>query len=306
MDALQCLLLTLLLLHQAMCSSVGAEVTRAAGRSVTFHLQNLNGNTVVWSFQHDVIVTVTFGSPPKAVFFDDKYKPRLAFPKNGSALTISQLRMGDAGTYTAKTTTGAKNTFTLHVYRELVVLMVTCTVQNCSADSCHYTLRCTALGSGYGNVSYGWSLGGLWSEGPTVVLEESPLDKLPLTCMAQNPVSSRNTTVVSPAALCAGTYSSKQAGIVAAAVTGAGVLLAVVIFLIYCKSKGWKNFHFPAVEATNPEAGAGYSTVYAQVGPYQEVHLWSCSNTQQDNSKQTLDAGVETSKTIYSTVQALA
>lgn len=35
-----------------------------------------------------------------------------------------------------------------------------------------------------------------------------------------------------------GTYSSRQAGIVATAVTGVGVLLAVVIFLIYCKSKG--------------------------------------------------------------------
>ncbi|KAK2511048.1 Slam family member 7 [Columba guinea] len=288
------------------CSSVRAEVTGAVGRSVTFHLQNLDGNTVAWSFHHDVIVAVKFGSPPEALFFDDKYKPRLAFPKNGSALTISQLRMGDAGTYTAKTTTGAKTTFTLHVYRELVVLTVTCAVQNCSANGCHYALRCTTLGSGYGNVSYGWSLGGLWSEGPTILVEESPPDKLLLTCMAQNPVSSHNTTVVSPAALCTGTYSGRQAGIVATAVTGVGVLLAVVIFLIYCKSKGWKNFHLPAVEATNTDAGAGYSTVYAQVGPYQEVHLWSCSKTQQDNSKRTLAAGVETSKTIYSTIQALA
>lgn len=103
-----------------------------------------------------------------------------------------------------------------------------------------------------------------------------------------------------------GTYSSRQAGIVATAVTGVGVLLAVVIFLIYCKSKGWKNFHLPAVEATNTDAGAGYLTVYAQVGPYQEVHLWSCSKAQQDNSKRTLASGVETSKTIYSTIQALA
>ncbi|NXW83862.1 SLAF5 protein, partial [Alopecoenas beccarii] len=191
------------------CSSFQAKVTRVVGRSVTFHLQNLDGNTVVWSFDHDVIASVKFGNPPEAEFFDDKFKPRLAFPKNGSALTISQLEMGDTGTYTAKTTKGAKTTFTLHVYRELVVLTVTCAVQNCSADSCHYALRCTALGSGYGNISYGWSLGGLWSEGPTVLVEESPLDKLPLTCMAQNPVSSLNTTVVSPAALCAGNGCGK-------------------------------------------------------------------------------------------------
>lgn len=96
-----------------------------------------------------------------------------------------------------------------------MVLTVTCTVQNCSADGCRYTLCCTTLGSGYGNVSYGWSLGGLWSEGPTVLVEKSPPDKLPLTCVAQNPVSSRNTTVVSPAALCAGNGCGKVRGWVA-------------------------------------------------------------------------------------------
>lgn len=90
-----------------------------------------------------------------------------------------------------------------------MVLTVTCAVQNCSANGCLYALRCTALGSGYGNVSYGWSLGGLWSEGPTILVEESPPDKLLLTCMAQNPVSSHNTTVVSPAALCAGNSRGK-------------------------------------------------------------------------------------------------
>lgn len=105
------------------CSSVRAEVTGAVGRPVTFHLQNLDGNTVAWSFHHDVIVAVKFGSPPEALFFDDKYKPRLAFPKNGSALTISPLRVGDAGTYTAKTTTGAKTTFTLHVYSKRLLVL---------------------------------------------------------------------------------------------------------------------------------------------------------------------------------------
>ncbi|NWH55377.1 SLAF5 protein, partial [Fregata magnificens] len=189
----------------AACTCHRTEVTRAVGRSVTFCLQSLDGKAAAWSFHNDVIVTVKFGYPPEPTFFDDNYKPRLAFPKNGSALTISQLRMDDAGTYTVKTS-GLKTTFTLHMYRELAVPTVTCTAQNCSADGCRYTLHCTALGSGSGNVSYGWSMGGWpWSEGPTVLVEESPPDKppLPLTCTAQNPVSSRNVTVLSPAALCA-------------------------------------------------------------------------------------------------------
>ncbi|KAF1640225.1 SLAM family member 5, partial [Eudyptes chrysocome] len=195
------------------CAGDGTEVTSAVGRSVTFLLQSLDGeDAAAWSFHNDVIVTVKFGNPPEVTFFDNNYKPRLAFPENGRALTISQLRMDDAGTYTAKTS-GVKTTFILHVYRELEVPTVTCAAQNCSADGCRYTLRCTVSGSGYGDVSYGWSVGDRpWSEGPTVLVEESPLDKsLPLlTCTVQNPVSSRNTTVVSPAALCAGNSHGKM------------------------------------------------------------------------------------------------
>ncbi|KAM6229230.1 SLAM family member 5-like isoform 4-T4 [Spheniscus humboldti] len=308
MDVFWCLLLAALLFHHTTCTSDGAEVTSAVGRSVTFLLQSLDGQAAAWSFHNDVIVTVKFGNPPEAIFLDDNYKPRWAFPKNGSALTISQLRMDDAGTYTAKIS-GVKTTFILHVYRELEVPTVTCAAQNCSADGCRYTLRCTVSGSGYGNVSYGWSVGD-WSrsEGPTVLVEELPLNKsLPLLmCTVRNPVSSRNTTVVSPAALCAGTYSSGQAGIVAALVTGVGVLLVVVIFVIYRKSKGRRIFCLPAAEATNTEAGVEYATVYAQVGPSQQVHLQSFSNVQQDDPQKTLTPGVDTSKTIYFTIQAMA
>lgn len=92
------------------------------GRSVTFHLKNLDRKATAWSFHNDVIVTVKFGDPPEVTFFDDSYKPRLAFSKNGSALTISQLRMDDAGTYTAKTS-GVKATFTLHVYSKCLLLL---------------------------------------------------------------------------------------------------------------------------------------------------------------------------------------
>ncbi|XP_075580737.1 SLAM family member 5-like [Pelecanus crispus] len=243
------------------CASDAAEAIGAVGSSVTFYIQSMDGNAAAWSFHNDVIAAVEFGDPPKVTFFDDTYKPRWTFSKEGRGLTISQLRMDDAGTYTAKVMR-VKTTFTLYVYRELAVPTVTCTAQNCSADGCRYTLHCTTSGSGSGNVSYGWSKGGQpWSEGPTLLVEESPPDEppLPLTCTVRNPVGSRNATVVSPAALCAentthppaaGTYSSSLAGIVAGSVVGAIVLLAV-FFMIYWKSKGWRIFCLPAAEAMN-------------------------------------------------------
>ncbi|KFO76405.1 SLAM family member 5, partial [Cuculus canorus] len=177
----------------------GTEMTRAVGSSVTFHLQSLNEEATAWSFHNDIIVTVKFGNPPEATFFDKSYKPRLVFPENGSALTISQLRMEDSGCYTAKTS-GRKTEFTLHVYRKLEEPKVTCAAQNCSATTCLYTLHCTAARPGSGNISYGWSTG---LEGSTVLVEESPSDESPLTCTAQNPVSSSNITVSSLTALCA-------------------------------------------------------------------------------------------------------
>ncbi|NWS64556.1 SLAF7 protein, partial [Chunga burmeisteri] len=193
------------------CASGGEEVTKAVGSSVTFYFPSLEGDVTAWSFRNDVIATVKFGNPPEAMFFDDNYKARLTFPKNGSALTISQLRVSDAGTYTAKSLR-IKATFTLHVYRELAVPTVTCVAQNCSANGCRYTLHCTASGSDSGTVSYSWRMEGLpWSEGPTVLVDqESSSEELQLTCTARNPVSSRNSTVISPAALCAGNSPGKM------------------------------------------------------------------------------------------------
>ncbi|NXS39782.1 SLAF5 protein, partial [Balaeniceps rex] len=199
-------------LLSAACASDGAEVTRAVGSSVTFSLQSPRGEVAAWTFHDDVIATVEFGNPPKPTFFDNNYKSRVAFTENGGALTISQLRLDDAGTYTAKVA-GVKTTFTLHVYRELAVPTVTCMTQNCSADGCRYTLHCTASGSDSGDISYGWSMGGQpWGEGPTVLVESSLPDKppLPFTCTARNPVSSRNATVTSPAALCTGNSHGKM------------------------------------------------------------------------------------------------
>uniref|UniRef100_A0A8B9G5P7 Ig-like domain-containing protein n=1 Tax=Amazona collaria TaxID=241587 RepID=A0A8B9G5P7_9PSIT len=170
-------------LLSAGCSTNGAEVIGAVGSSITFHLRSLEGGAAAWSFRDDVIAVVLFGDPPEATFFDDGFKPRLAFPGKGSALTISRLRLEDAGTYTAKS---------------LQVPAVTCAVRNCSAGICRYALRCAASGAGAGNVSYTWSVGSARRHGAVVLVEESALDEPLLTCTAQNPVSSRNVTVASP------------------------------------------------------------------------------------------------------------
>ncbi|NXE99900.1 SLAF9 protein, partial [Menura novaehollandiae] len=181
------------------------EVIGAVGGSVTFHIQNPDGKPTFWSFGNDAIVTVKFGNTLTIAFSDDKFKTRFSIPKNGLALSISQLRMEDAGTYIAQIGS-EKHNFTLHVYRELAEPTVTCESQNCSAGSCRFSLRCSAPGAGLGSVSYGWSAGmEPRGEGPAVLVEESPRDRPePLTCTARNPVSSRNVTVTSPGALCAG------------------------------------------------------------------------------------------------------
>ncbi|XP_074931134.1 SLAM family member 7-like isoform X2 [Phalacrocorax aristotelis] len=306
MDVFQCLLLTLLLLlHQATCSSDGAEMIRAVGMSVTFSLPNLHEGPVAWSFQNELILILKLGNPPEVSYFDGNYKTRLAFPNNGNAFTIFQLRTNDSGTYTAQIK-NQKITFTLRVYRQLTVPTVTCVGQNCSADSCHYTLHCTMPGSNSGNISYSWSQGGLlWSEGPTVLVAEPRLAKPPpLTCMARNPVSSSNATIISPALLCAGTYSSSFLGIIMGLGLGALVLSALVLLVIYHKHKGRRICHWTAAEATDTEAGAEYTTVYAQVGPSQQMHLQSSSRAQQESPKQMPTPDLEASKTIYLTVKA--
>uniref|UniRef100_A0A672UHV5 Ig-like domain-containing protein n=1 Tax=Strigops habroptila TaxID=2489341 RepID=A0A672UHV5_STRHB len=224
------------------CTSKGSEVIGTLGRSITFYLQRLEGEAAAWSFHNDVIVTVKFGDPPEATFFDDNYKPRLAFPNNGSALTISQLRMEDAGTYTAKSS-GVKTTFTLHIYRELSVPTVTCMVQNCSASICRYILHCTTSGSSSGNVSYIWSMGSLRKHGATMLVEESLLDEPLLTCTVQNPVSSSNITIISLTALCAGNSHGKMHEWV----VGKGHILRPVVpasprAVLWCTEK---HMHFP-------------------------------------------------------------
>ncbi|NWZ72886.1 SLAF7 protein, partial [Acrocephalus arundinaceus] len=183
------------------------EVIGAVGGSVTFRIPNTatEGKAALWSFGDDPIVA--FGNSPQPLFFQNKYETRFTVSERGRALTISQLSMEDAGTYSV-TINGKKSTFTLQVYRELAEPRVTCEAQKCSDGSCSFSLRCSMPGTGFGNVSYTWrAQGQLWDEGSGVLLvvnKSSQDEPEPVTCTAWNAISSRNVTVTTPGVLCSG------------------------------------------------------------------------------------------------------
>uniref|UniRef100_A0A8C3QVV5 Ig-like domain-containing protein n=1 Tax=Cyanoderma ruficeps TaxID=181631 RepID=A0A8C3QVV5_9PASS len=174
----------------------------AVGGSVTFCSNDTDtkGDGAFWTFGNIPIVTVPFEDPPRPVFSEEKYKTRFAVSEGGRALSVSQLRMEDAGTYSVKIG-GKISTFTLRVYNNLPEPTVTCETQNCSGGICSFSLRCSVTGAGFGNVSYTWTgRGHLWGEESF----ELPVNKSqqeepdPLTCTARNAVSSRNVTVTAP------------------------------------------------------------------------------------------------------------
>uniref|UniRef100_A0A8B9U0U1 Ig-like domain-containing protein n=1 Tax=Anas zonorhyncha TaxID=75864 RepID=A0A8B9U0U1_9AVES len=164
------------------------EVDGAEGGSVTFHLQDLKGEKLGWSFNGDTMLTITLGKSLNPSFFDDSYKSRVTIPDDGSSLTISQLKKKDAGTYTAK---NPPSPFPTGVLQEPEV---TCVSRNCSAKGCRYVLRCAVHTPEI--TSFSWSHGEqLDAEEPELVVEEEQppgeLDVLSYTCTVQNPVSSR-------------------------------------------------------------------------------------------------------------------
>ncbi|XP_064257396.1 T-lymphocyte surface antigen Ly-9-like [Passer domesticus] len=199
-------LATLMVLHQTMSASDTTEVIGVLGRFVTFRSHNTDKSAAFWNFGNEPILVVGFEDPPQPVFSKDKFQTRFAVSEKGRVLTISQLRMEDAGTYSV-IIDGKRSTFTLQVFRELAEPTVTCEAQNCSDGSCSFSLRCSAPGAGLGNVSYSWRVRDQPRDGDSVVLRvnESSLEELePLTCMARNPVSSRSITVTTPGVLCSG------------------------------------------------------------------------------------------------------
>ncbi|NXP42324.1 SLAF5 protein, partial [Leiothrix lutea] len=225
------LLAILTLLTQTCSPSDTTELIGAVGRSVTFCSNDTNGNAALWSFGDIPIVTVTFEDPPRPVFLKEEYRTRFTVSERGRALTISPLRMEDAGTYSV-TIDGKKSTFILLVYGrcflcflgvftlkkevsdcplppgELPEPTVTCEAQDCLDRTCLVSLRCSVPGAGFGNVSYTWrGWGQRWNVGSVVltVVDKSSLDSVePLTCTARNAVSRRSVTVTTPEGLCPG------------------------------------------------------------------------------------------------------
>uniref|UniRef100_A0A8C3UWX7 Ig-like domain-containing protein n=1 Tax=Catharus ustulatus TaxID=91951 RepID=A0A8C3UWX7_CATUS len=191
------------------CTSDTEEVSGTVGRSVIFRTQDMTDGNAFWNFGNDPIVTASFEDPPHALFSKPTFEKRFAVSEKGRALSISQLRLQDAGTYSV--TIGEKRfTFILHVYSkwELAEPTVTCEAQNCSSDgNCRFSLRCSVSGTDLGNVSYTWREGDRpWDEGSMVLwVNKSDLEVLgPLRCTARNPVSNRSVTVRTPDLLCAG------------------------------------------------------------------------------------------------------
>ncbi|XP_059346216.1 T-lymphocyte surface antigen Ly-9-like isoform X2 [Ammospiza nelsoni] len=230
----------LMLLHQTMSASDTKEVNGVLGKSVTFQSHNPDRMTALWFFGNEAIVTVIFDGPLRPAFHKKEFRTRFSVSKSGHALTISQLRMEDAGTYSV-TINGEKSAFTLQVFRELAEPTVTCEAQNCSNGSCSSSLRCSAPGAGLGNVSYTWRVGDQNRYGSSVVLlvNETSQDGLePLTCTARNPVSNESVTITNLGELCT----------------------------------GWTKFPLsqPRPADTVPGATNDYTTVYAEVGPSQQ------------------------------------
>ncbi|NXE71318.1 SLAF9 protein, partial [Calcarius ornatus] len=251
------------------------EVIGVLGRSVTFQSRNTDGNPAFWNFGNDPIVTVAFEDPPQPLFSEEKFETRFAVSEKGRALTISQLRMEDAGTYSVKIS-GKTSTFTLQVFRELAEPTVTCEAQNCSDGSCSSSLRCSAPGAGFGNVSYTWRQRDQTWDGSSVVLlvNKTSQDELgPLMCTARNPVSNRSVTVTTPGELCAGRVgwgaipTSKGLwgrGFTQAWTPGVGIPAFPGQEHPGRIPKSPNSCFFP------PDPGADSATVYAEVGPSQQ------------------------------------
>ncbi|NXB54787.1 LY9 protein, partial [Leucopsar rothschildi] len=207
------LLATLVLLPQTRSSSGPQELIRAVGDSVTFLTPDTRDGHAFWSLENDPIVTASHEDPPQTLFSTDKFKKRFAVSEKGRALTVSQLTLEDSGTYSV-TIGGKKSTFNLKVYNRLAEPTVTCEAQNCSGGSCHFSLRCSASGTGLGQVSYTWRVGDRpWDEGSMVLWVNKSSsreeEEEPLTCTARNPVSSWNVTVTTPDMFCTGESQEK-------------------------------------------------------------------------------------------------
>ncbi|XP_066196343.1 SLAM family member 5-like, partial [Sylvia atricapilla] len=217
------LLTVLTLLHQTASPSDTPKQNQTVGGNVTFRSPETSGNGALWRFGNDPIVTVEFGDPPRLKFTKEEYKTRFTVSEDGRTLSITQLRMEDAGTYSVAIN-GNISTFTLQVYRELPEPTVTCEAQDCLDSTCLLSLCCSVSGDGFGNVSYTWTgWGQQWAEKSAVLalVDKSTWDNLePLRCTARNAISRRSVTVTNPEELFPGAPSSSGVGVTVGVTVG--------------------------------------------------------------------------------------
>ncbi|XP_066196214.1 SLAM family member 5-like [Sylvia atricapilla] len=228
------LLTVLTLLHQTGSASDTPELIRAMGGAVTFRSPDTGGNAALWRFGDDPIVAVEFGDSPRFKFSKEEYQTRFIVSERGRALSITQLRMEDAGTYSV-TINGNISTFILQVYRELPEPTVTCEAHDCLDSICLLSLLCSVSGDGFGHISYTWTgWDQQWREKSEVLalVDKSTWHNLePLRCTARNAVSSRSVTVTNPEELFPGAPSSSRVGVTVGVTVGVIFGIPVVILL---------------------------------------------------------------------------
>ncbi|XP_059574047.1 SLAM family member 9-like [Alligator mississippiensis] len=244
--ALGPLLLSLLLLRQAGAwSGAGADAALAelvgtAGETVTFPLEIPAGETLdntVWTIGTESLATAVPGDPPSVLVSNRRYRGRLRVPNAGLALHITDLRPGDAGSYTVRVNTD-KNEFTrffsLRVYERLPQPTIHCNAQSCANGLCNTTLSCT-IPNGGSKETYSWSTPqplSMTAQGSIVVISHPDL-MINVTCTVHNPASSSSTTASAKALCAASSLSYCQAkGLILLLVLGALITGTVAVHIM--------------------------------------------------------------------------
>ncbi|KYO32884.1 hypothetical protein Y1Q_0022615 [Alligator mississippiensis] len=136
------------------------------------------------------------------------YRGRLRVPNDGLSLQIADLRLEDAGSYTAKVITDKREFnrfFTLRLYECLPQPTIDCGAQSCVNGLCNTTLSCTIPNRG-SNVTYNWSAAdpqapSTTTQGSSVIISHPDLP-VNVKCTVHNPVSSSSTMSTCASALC--------------------------------------------------------------------------------------------------------